>query len=160
MRERAQRFEIQSASQPPPPQTQFIDSPGSHTTTSILNDILLPYQGLWAVPLSSFGSGAKQATLEDSRSTSRPGRPHMTQLRWPFLENPSWVVSCFWPELRDGFGAPDLVKEMLLLLNGVNGCEVNLHLRHHFDAAGVIFRSVPERHVDLPTMRSSRGGYE
>ena len=52
-------------------------------------------------------------------------------------------------ELRYRPSAPNLVEQVLLLLDGVNGRKMDLHLGHHFHSPRVTFRSVEKRHIDL-----------
>ena len=53
------------------------------------------------------------------------------------------------PQLRNGLGAPDLIVHVVLLLDGVDGRKVNLHLTHHFYSAWDPLWSVAEAHIDL-----------
>ena len=52
--------------------------------------------------------------------------------------------SFLWPELRNGLGPPDLVEDVLLLLEGVGLGEVDLNLAQHFHSGPVV-----EHDIDL-----------
>ena len=52
-------------------------------------------------------------------------------------------------ELRNRPSAPNLVEQVLLLLDGMDGGKMDLHLGHHFHSPRVFFRSVEKRHIDL-----------
>ena len=52
-------------------------------------------------------------------------------------------------KLGYGAGTPNLVEQVLLLLDGVDGGKMNLHLGHHFHSPQVSFRSVEKRYIDL-----------
>ena len=48
------------------------------------------------------------------------------------------------PKLRNGLSPPDLVEDVVLLLEGVSRSEVDLDLSHHYHVG-----PVPEENVDL-----------
>ena len=65
-------------------------------------------------------------------------------------DSSTWYLYCLsghlailWPEIHNGLGTSDLVEDVLLLLEGVGLCEVDLNLAQHFH------RPVAEPDVDL-----------
>ena len=52
-------------------------------------------------------------------------------------------------KLGYGAGTPNLVEQVLLLLDGMDGGKMDLHLGHHFHSPRVFFRSVEKRYIDL-----------
>ena len=57
-------------------------------------------------------------------------------------------------ELRYRPSAPNLVEQVLLLLDGMDGGKMDLHLGHHFHSPRVFFRSVEKRYIDLADTQS------
>ena len=53
------------------------------------------------------------------------------------------------PELINGLGAPKLVIYVVLLLEGVDGGKVELHLARQFHSAWSPLWPVAEAHIDL-----------
>ena len=62
-----------------------------------------------------------------------------------------WANSPVWTKLRDVLGTPDFVEHVLLLLEGMSLCQVNLDLAEHLHRWSVV-----EHDIDLKSDGAKR----